>query len=288
MAYTLPQDVDNRPVTIVGAGTLGRRIAAMYVAGGSDVRIVDPVDDQRAAALDFVVTNADDIRQRLGLETDRIGTLEARSELTDAVAGAWMVIEAVPERLDLKREVFGQLDRLADPDAILGSNSSSLPSSSLIDKVDHPERVLNTHYQIPPDLNAVELMSDGRTDPGIIDALMSRLPRYGFVPFRVRTESDGLILNRVWAAIKRECLMVVEEGVASPEDVDEMCRLFTASGLAPFRLMDRVGLDVVLDIEEHYAAVRPGLPEGPRRLLRGYVERGWLGVKTGRGFYETG
>ena len=131
-------------------------------------------------------------------------------------------------------------------------------------------------------------MSDGRTDAGIIDALMSRLPRYGFVPFRVRTESDGLILNRVWAAIKRECLMVVEEGVAAPEDVDRMCRLFTASGLAPFQLMDRVGLDVVLDIDEHCAAVRPGLPEGPRRLLCRYVERGWLGVKTGRGFYETG
>jgi 3-hydroxybutyryl-CoA dehydrogenase len=76
-----------------------------------------------------------------------------------------MVIEAVPERLDLKREVFGELDRLADPDAVLGSNSSSLPSSSFIDDVDHVERVLNTHYQMPPDLNAVELMSDGRTDP---------------------------------------------------------------------------------------------------------------------------
>jgi 3-hydroxybutyryl-CoA dehydrogenase len=76
-------------------------------------------------------------------------------------------------------------------------------------------------------------------------------------------KSDGFILNRIWAAIKRECLMVVAEGVAPPEDVDHMWKLFGSAGVPPFRLMDRVGLDVVLDIEEHYAAVRPGIPEGP-------------------------
>ena len=288
MAYTLPDDIDARPIAIIGAGTLGRRIAAMYAAGGSEVRIVDPAEDQRASARDFVRANAEDIRSRLRLEADHVGAVETVSDLVEAVPGAWMVIEAVPERLDLKREVFGQLDRLADPDAVIGSNSSSLPSSSFIEHVDHAERVLNTHYQMPPDLNAVELMSDGRTDPGVIDGLMSRLPRYGFVPFHVRRESDGFIFNRIWASIKRECLMVVDEGVARPEDVDRMWRLFTAAGQTPFQLMDRVGLDVVLDIKEHYAAVRPGVPEGPRRLLRRYVESGRLGVKTGRGFYEAG
>jgi 3-hydroxybutyryl-CoA dehydrogenase len=287
MGHTLPDDVDTRHVAVIGAGTLGRRIAAMYAAGGADVRIADPAADQRAAARDFVTAHASDFRQRLGLEADRAGSVETASDPADAVPGAWMVIEAVPERLDLKRKVFGELDRLADPDAVLASNSSSLPSSSFVDDVAHPERVLNTHYQMPPDLNAVELMSDGRTDPAIIDALLARLPRYGFVPFHVRRPSDGFIFNRIWAAIKRECLMVVEEGVASPEDVDRMWRLFTAAGQAPFHLMDRVGLDVVLDIEEHYAAVRPGIPEGPRRLLRRYVESGRLGAKTGRGFYEA-
>ena len=80
--------------------------------------------------------------------------------------------------------------------------------------------------------------------------------------------------------------MVVEEGVASPEDVDEMWRIFTRPGVPPFQLMDRVGLDVVLAIEEHYADVRPGIPEGPRKLLRQYVDDGRLGVKSGRGFYD--
>lgn len=92
----------------------------------------------------------------------------------------------------------------------------------MIDKVKHPERVLNTHYYQPPELNAVELMSCGKTDEALIDSLMDRLPRYGLVPFRVRQESDGFIFNRIWAAIKRECLMVTEAGVTAPENVDGM------------------------------------------------------------------
>ena len=202
------------------------------------------------------------------------GGWRSPGRLQDAVAGAWMVIEAVPEDAGLKTEVFGGLDRLAEADAILASNSSSLPSSQVIGKVGHPERVLNTHYYQPPELNCVELMSCGRTDPGIIGALMARMPRYGLVPFHVRRESDGFIFNRVWAAIKRECLMVVEEGVADPADVDEIWKIFTRPGIPPFRLMDRVGLNVVLAIEEHYASVRPGIPDGPRKLLRSYLEQG--------------
>jgi 3-hydroxybutyryl-CoA dehydrogenase len=106
------------------------------------------------------------------------------------------------------------------------------------------------------------------------------------VPFRVGRESVGFIFNRIWAAIKRESLSVVEEGVAQPKDVDRMWNLFTASMSGPFRLMDRVGLDTVLAIEEHYAAIRKDVPEGPRNLLQRYVDRGLLGVKSGRGFYD--
>jgi 3-hydroxybutyryl-CoA dehydrogenase len=139
---------------------------------------------------------------------------------------------------------------------------------------------------MPPQLNAVELMSCGETDQSIIEALIAKLPEYGLVPFHVRRESDGFIFNRIWAAIKRECLMVVEEGVASPADVDGMWNIFVRAGIPPFELIDRVGLDVVLDIEEHYASIRPGIPHGPRRLLREYIEQGRLGVKSGRGFYQ--
>jgi 3-hydroxybutyryl-CoA dehydrogenase len=286
MSYTLPADVDDRPVLIDGAGTLGSRLAAVFAAGGSDVRIFDVSEEQREAARAHAEREPGAIRRALGLEPVEPGRVEAVGDLAAGAEGAWMIIEAIPERLELKVEVFGELDRIADDDAILCSNSSSLPSSQMIAEVERPERVLNTHYYQPPDMNCVELMSCGRTDDAIIAALMDSLPQYGFEPFHVRRESDGFIFNRIWAAIKRECIMVVEEGVADPEDVDEMWRIFTASGVPPFRLMDRVGLDVVLAIEEHYASVRPGLPEAPRRLLREYIDDGRLGVKSGRGFYD--
>jgi 3-hydroxybutyryl-CoA dehydrogenase len=286
MVFTLAADVDQRPVVIDGAGTLGRRIATVYTAGGSDVRIFDLSAEQCEAARDYVEEHLAQTQQTLGLHPARAGRVEVSEDLQEAIASGWMVIEAVSESINIKTEVFGELDRLAEPDAILCSNSSSIPTSQMIGKVEHPERVLNTHYQQPPELNAVELMSCGKTDEAVIEALMEKIPQYGLVPFRVRRESDGFIFNRIWAAIKRECLMVVEEGVASPEDVDAMWEIFTRAGVPPFRLMDRVGLDVVLAIEEHYAAVREGIPEGPRKLLHEYIGQDRLGVKSGRGFYE--
>jgi 3-hydroxybutyryl-CoA dehydrogenase len=287
MPFSLGPDVAQRPVAIVGAGTLGRRIASVYVAGGTDVHVHDVSSDQLEACLRSVTDSVDRVQGVLDLHPPNgAGSITASEDRADAVSGAWMVIEAVPEDIELKRDVIGQLDRLCDADAILASNSSSLPASQMLDGVEHRWRVLNTHYQQPPELNAVELMSCGETDDGIIAALLGKLPEYGLAPFWVRRESDGFILNRIWASIKRECLMVVEEGVATPTDVDEMWKIFTNAGIPPFRLMDRVGLDVVLAIEEHYAAVRPALPEGPRKLLRAYIDRGALGVKNGRGFYE--
>jgi 3-hydroxybutyryl-CoA dehydrogenase len=287
MAYSLPDDVDQRPVAVDGAGTLGRRIATVFAAGGSDVRLFDTSADQREAGRRHVEQHIAEVQQELDLHPARTGDLEVTDDLSRAVDGAWMVVEAVTERADVKTDVFGELDELADADAILATNSSSLPSRLIIEKVRHPERVLNTHYYQPPEMNAVELMSCGETDPGVIDALMGKLPDYGLAPFHVQRESDGFIFNRIWAAIKRECLMVVEEGVATPEDVDEMWRIFTSAGIPPFRLMDRVGLDVVLAIEEHYADVRSGLPDGPRELLRRYIDDGRLGEKSGGGFYPA-
>jgi 3-hydroxybutyryl-CoA dehydrogenase len=286
MSNMLPSDVDDRPIAVDGAGVLGRRIASVFAAGGTDVRIFDVSQAQREAARDYVSDQIERVRSVLNLTGSPAGQVSLFDDLSEAVRGAWMVVEAIPERLELKREAFALLDKIADADAILASNSSSFPTSRMIDGVKRPERVLNTHYQQPPDLNAVELMSCGQTDEGLIDALMDKIAQYGLVPFRVRRESEGFIFNRVWAAIKRECLMVVEEGVAAPEDVDGMWNIFTAPGIPPFRLMDRVGLDVVLNIEEHYASVRPGLPESPRRLLHRLIDEGKLGVKSGQGFYD--
>jgi 3-hydroxybutyryl-CoA dehydrogenase len=196
-----------------------------------------------------------------------------------------MIVEAVPERLDLKKSIFGDLDRLAPQDAILASNSSSYPSSQMIDRVTKLSRVANTHYYMPPEEIAVEVMSCGKTSDAVIADLMDRLPLYGLVPFHVRRESVGFIFNRIWAAVKRESLEIVEEGVSTPAEVDHIFEVLLGTRGGPFRLMDKVGLDVVLDIEEHYAAIHPELPVGPREVLKQYISEGRLGMKTGKGFY---
>jgi 3-hydroxybutyryl-CoA dehydrogenase len=272
-------DAESRPIAVIGAGTLGRRIAAMLAGHGAAVRLVDTNEQQLRDADAYA-------REVVKSLPHPDAALTVTSDMAGAVRDTWLVVEAIPERLDLKQSLFATLDELAPADAILATNSSSLKSSLLIDEVSKPERVMNAHFYQPPDWNAVELMSCGQTDPAAIALMQTMLARYGLTPFRVRKESTGFIYNRVWAAIKREALMVVEEGVADPADVDQLfCSLHGAT-MGPFQLMDRVGLDVVLDIEEHYASEREGIPVGPRNLLRRMIAEGKLGVKSGEGFYR--
>lgn len=284
MSFNLPTDFASRPVAVIGAGTLGRRIALMFAAHGGEVAIHDLSAEQRDAAVDYVTQTLPDLAD--GLNGVVPGRVSAQADLADAVGNAWLVIEAIPERLELKKQIFGQLDELAPADAILASNSSSYASRLFLDKVHQPERVLNIHFYMPPKQNAVDVMSCGQTDRGIIDFVLETLPRFGFYPFEARRESTGFIYNRIWAAVKRESLEVVAEGVSTPQEIDQMYRINTGSAAGPFRMMDRVGLDVVLDIEEHYCAEHPEYPEGPREVLRSYVQQGRLGVKSGAGFYD--
>ncbi|MBY8867059.1 3-hydroxyacyl-CoA dehydrogenase family protein [Streptomyces sp. RCPT1-4] len=283
MSFTLPTDIENRPVAVIGAGTLGRRIALMFADRGGLVRIYDKSAQAGEAARSFVEESLPEVVA--GLDGGRPGRVDITDDLAEALADTWLVVEAVPERLDLKKEIFGELDRTAPADAILASNSSSYASDEFIDRVEHPERVLNIHFYQPPAQNAVDIMSDGQTDPRIMELLKKELPRYGVFPFEAHKKSTGFIFNRIWAAIKREALAVVAEGVSTPQDVDEMWKINMGTPAGPFRMMDQVGLDVVLDIEKHYAAENPHLPTGPQDLLKKYVDAGHLGVKSGQGFY---
>ncbi|HWU22332.1 MAG TPA: 3-hydroxyacyl-CoA dehydrogenase family protein [Nocardioides sp.] len=274
----------DRPIAVIGAGTLGRRIALMFATGGGTVRVCDLDAGQRADAAAYVEEQLPDV---LGsIPGSSAASVELTDDLATAVADAWLVVESLPERLEIKVSIFGQLDQLAPEDAILATNSSSYPSSEVIDEVTRPERVVNLHFFMPPGSRACELMTCGHTSEEVFATLQSTLPRYGLTPFRARKESRGFIYNRIWAAIKREALMVVAEGVATPQEVDALYALVTSQKEGPFRKMDRVGLDVVLDIEENYAAHRDGLPESPRELVRSYLEQGRLGEKSGHGFFD--
>jgi len=256
----------------------------MMSTQGGEVRLYDQAQHSLEEGVRFVEETLPTILP--SVPNSRAAQVTGIGELAAAVDGAWLIVESVPEHLDLKIEIFGMLDSLSSSDAILASNSSSFPAGRFISKVKNPERILNTHFYMPPLVRAVELMATNQTDPAIIDLLMEHFEVYGLIPFRVQKESVGFIFNRIWAAIKRESLSVAAEGVADPADVDRLFTLISGVTVGPFRTMDAVGLDVVLDIEEHYASIRPGIPDGPRELLKSYLAKGWAGRKTGRGFYN--
>jgi len=287
MAYSKPTNYKERPILIIGAGTLGRRIALMMCTQGNEVRIFDLSAEQRGKAKDFIEEQSPKLLEKFKAGTR--GTVTLFDDMAKAVENTWLIFEVIPEKLELKKKIFGELDKLAPADAILASNSSSFPASQFINEMSEAgkTRVVNTHFYMPPAQNAVEVMSCGVTDQAVIDTLMSSLPEYGgLVPFFVHKESVGFIFNRVWAAIKRECLNVVATGVSTPQDIDKIFLVNTGSPIGPFKEMDMVGLDVVLAVEEHYAALTPSLPAGPRELLKKYIAEGRLGVKSGNGFYE--
>ncbi|MCW2564377.1 MAG: 3-hydroxybutyryl-CoA dehydrogenase [Mycobacterium sp.] len=228
MSFNVPTDFASRHVAVIGAGTLGRRIALIFAAYGAEVRIYDLAEDQRRAAVDYVTQNL----PALADEVTGVAPADVspQADLVEAVHNAWLVVEAIPERLELKKQVFGQLDELASADAILASNSSSYASGLFLDKVVHPERVLNIHFYMPPKQNAVDVMSCGKTDRNVIDFVMATLPRFGLYPFEARRESTGFIFNRIWAAVKRESLEVVAESVSTPQEVDRMFQINTGRG----------------------------------------------------------
>ncbi|SKG83307.1 Putative dehydrogenase (3-hydroxybutyryl-CoA dehydrogenase FadB?) [Mycobacteroides abscessus subsp. bolletii] len=286
MTYSPPADIDNRPVAVLGAGTLGRRIALTFATRGGVVHLYDVSEESLQSAKEFLDQRIPELvkaRSALGAQP---ATIEYFTDLPSAVKDAWYVVESVPEVQTLKIDLLGQLDEIAAPDAIIGTNSSSFMSSELIGKVKHPERFLNTHYGQPPEAPQAELVTDGHTDERIFDVLGAELPKHGFVTAVARKESVGFIINRVWAAVKREALAVVAEGVSTPAEFD---RIWVASGMSPigvFRAIDRVGLDVALDIEDNYIKHFPYIPTTSRDLLRQYVDEGKLGVKSGEGFYH--
>lgn len=262
---------------------LGRRIGACWASTGYQVRIRDPDARQLESAQQYIESEFPKFSPTIRPEHVSV---KAFQDLKHAVQDAWLVVECVPEKLDLKIEAFAELEQLAPLDSILATNSSSFKSREIAAKVkpETAQRMLNTHYFIPPDQRIVELMTSGSTHENIFPFLQEHFRSSGMFPIIVRRESTGFILNRIWAAVKRECLMVLSEGVASPQELDDAwTELFLKTGLRPCEMMDRVGLDTVSLIEQHYIAERGLHDPGLIPYLQRYIDEGRLGVKSDKG-----
>ncbi|KAK4163382.1 hypothetical protein QBC43DRAFT_213092 [Cladorrhinum sp. PSN259] len=284
-----PPVIGSRPVAVLGAGVLGRRIACSFVSGGYNVHIRDPSAEARQAALQYIDENKSEYAKHLpndgAAATVQPGSYTASEDIETAVRDAWLVVEAVPEKLELKIDTYGELDRLSPPDCILGSNSSSFKSSLMLDKVANPQRrrlICNIHFTMPPKIRTVELMTDGETEPGVFPFLSGVLRSCGMLPATARKESTGFIFNRLWAAIKREILIILAEGVSDPAEIDGLFEHMFQASVLPCRLMDQVGLDTVAFIEDNYIAERKLDPTMTVDWLReNYISKGRLGLKSG-------
>jgi 3-hydroxybutyryl-CoA dehydrogenase len=277
-------------VCIVGAGYMGYQIGLQCASHGFQVRMYDISGEALDMAVESITKVLDewitDEEVTIGEKEAILGRIHTTEDMAEAVSEVDLVIEAIPERLELKREVFGELDRICSERTILATNSSSIRISKIEGATGRPDRLLNTHfYSNPWRSSVVELMRGTATSDETLERVRGFMLAIGMVPLTVLRESTGFIFNRVWRAIKRECLHLADEGVASFEDVDRAWMSLYGRETGPFGMMDRIGLDVVLDIENVYYGESGDERDKPPRILVERVEKGELGVKTGKGFY---
>jgi 3-hydroxybutyryl-CoA dehydrogenase len=267
---------------------MGHGIAQVLALSGVETRLYDVAEPLLDQALKRVRGNLD-----IGVEKKKVSAdardraLERLSTTTDlarATERVDLVVEAVPEKLDLKRELFGALDRSLGPAVLLATNTSSLSVAAIAAATSHPERVLGMHFFNPVHvMKLVEVVQAPKTSPAAVELALDLARRMEKDPIRVQ-DSPGFASSRLGIAIGLEAIRMVEAGVASPEDIDKAMTLGYGFPMGPLRLTDLVGLDVRLSIAE-YLAQELGPRFEPPRLLREMVARGELGKKSGRGFY---
>jgi len=276
-------------IAVIGAGTMGHGIAQVAAMAGLSVTLVDITEDALSAALARIRSNLDEgVRRGKVSESVReaaLAKLSTDTNLANAVHGVDLVIEAVPERLELKKQVFSELERHAPASAMLATNTSSLSITEIQTGVREAGRVLGLHFFNPVHINAlVEVVRGERTDPDVVDAGVEFARRLGKEPIVVK-DSPGFASSRLGVLLGLEAMRMLEEGVATAEAIDKAMEIGYRHPMGPLRLTDLVGLDVRLDIARYLHSTLGGDRFRPPAILERLVAEGHLGKKTGRGFY---
>lgn len=286
--------MNNRPfneISIVGSGFMGAQISLLCAMHGYNVKLINHTASGLERASQSNLKVLDDFINSGKIKRDDkkeiLNHIKSTTSLSEGVAKADLVIEAIPEEIQLKRSLFKQIDRATPDHTIIATNSSSISVSKLEDATNRSDKVLNMHFYPPVwQRKMSELMKGSSTSDETLAIAKAFLRSLSLTPLVVKKESTGFIFNRVWRAIKKECLHLVDDGVASTDDVDRAWIIAIGMPIGPFGLMDMVGLDVVQDIEEVYYKESNDPSDKPPKLLTDKVARGELGVKTGKGFYQ--
>jgi 3-hydroxybutyryl-CoA dehydrogenase len=278
-----------RTIAIIGTGTMGRGIAYLSAVAGYDTILFDT----DSAALDAARASIDSMLRK-GVEKGKLGDDAARAaiervhfatDLEPAVRPADLIIEAVPENFELKKDLFAQADLFCGDETILASNTSSISITKLAANVERRDRFVGLHFFNPPHaMKLIEIVRGERTSDATLAQAREVAEKMGKTPIVVR-DSPGFATSRLGVAIGIEAMRMLEEGVASAEDIDRAMELGYNHPMGPLRLTDLVGLDVRLGIAE-YLAQTLGPRFEPPQILRDKVARGELGKKTGKGFYD--
>jgi 3-hydroxybutyryl-CoA dehydrogenase len=278
-----------RTIAVIGAGTMGRGIAYAAAFGGYTTVLEDISPQMLHESMQWITKSFEEgvaggkvdakIRDRA---LSLIGTANS---VQDAIRDADLIIEAVPEEMEMKMELFTIFDKFSKPGAIFASNTSSLSISDMSDLTVSRERCIGMHFFNPvPKMKLIELVKTPLTSQNTVDVCTEVGRRMGKEVVLVQ-ESPGFITTRVNALIGNEVFAMLEAGIASAEDIDKALKLGLNHPMGPFELVDLVGLDVRLNILE-YLHQTLGEKYRPNRLLKQYVQEGRLGRKSGRGVYD--
>ena len=277
-------------VAVLGAGTMGNGIAQVCAMAGYAVALSDPQPDALERAVNTIRGNLEKgvDRGKVSIETrDRAlqGLRKAR-DVADAVGTADLVIEAAPESMDLKTAIFRDLDRLAPAHAVLATNTSSLSVSRIAEATGRPGSVIGLHFFNPVHImKLLEVVRGRETSAETLDACLAFARRIGKEPIVV-TDTPGFASSRLGVVLGLEAMRMVEQGVATPHDIDKAMELGYNHPMGPLKLTDLVGLDVRLGIAEYLHGELGGEQYRPPELLRRMVAGGKLGKKSGQGFYD--
>jgi len=278
-------------VAVLGAGTMGHGIAHVCAAAGYTTTLFDVSADAVEAGLSKVTANLDKGIARGKVTEEQkaqtLSNLRGEPNFEAAVAGANLVIEAVPEKLPLKHDVLTRAAEGAADGAILGTNTSSLSIESIASALPDPSRVIGLHFFNPVHImKLLEIIVGPQTDPEVYAAAATFGERIGKQTIKI-SDFPGFATSRLGLVIGLEAIRMVEQGVGSPEDIDKAMTLGYGFPMGPLRLTDLVGLDVRLHIAEYLSEkLEDGAHFGPPALLREMVAAGKLGKKSGQGFYS--
>jgi len=280
---------ESTKVAVLGAGTMGHGIAQVCAAAGFTVHVSDPSEAARARGLEGVRASLDRMVAKAKLTAaqrdEALGRIAWGGDLGAAVEDAGVVIEAVPERIELKRELLQRVDALAPDTALLGSNTSSLSITELGSTLRDASRLVGMHFFNPvPVMELLEIVRGVRTSEATIDRALAFAARLPKTPIVVR-DMPGFATSRLGVALGAEAIRMLEQGVASAEDIDRAMELGYRHPMGPLRLTDLVGLDVRLAILDHLHRELGEQFRAPP-LLRQMVRAGKLGKKSGEGFYK--